>query len=135
MDYAQCRAILDKYGEDNCVQIIFDNGRVWLTKVPKLSDNPDEARKGIKMRDKDGHLVYHKFSEIVEFDEATDSMRKKEFQKSVNQKSRSLMWWWICTPLENIQGFSFLPKVGEGEPALTEEQIKVIIDNWDHCIV
>ena len=135
MDYAQCRQILDKYGEDNCVQIIFDNGRVWLTKIAKLSDDPAEARQGIVKRDEDGNIEYYKFSEIVEMDQETDSMRKKEFQKSVNYKSRERMWWWICTPLENIQGFSFLPKPGEGKPALTEKEIQTLIENWDHTIV
>ena len=51
MDITQAKAILDKYGRENCMQIIFDNGRVWLTCVPKRSKDPKEAKRGLPQRD------------------------------------------------------------------------------------
>ena len=129
MDYAQARAILDKYGEDRCMQIIFDNGRVWLTNVPKLSTDPMKRLRGIKERDANGHLVFYKFSELVELDEATDSIKMREYQHGVDMKTRDVIRWEIVNPIEGIQGFNFLPE------GITEEEERIIREYWDHTIV
>ena len=128
MDYAQARAILDKYGEDRCMQIIFDNGRVWLTNVPKLSDNPMDRLRGYKQRDAQGRIQFYKFSELVEFDEATDSVKMREHQHGVDMKTRDAIRWDIVTPIECIQGFNFLPD------DITEEEEYLIRTQWDHTI-
>ena len=128
MDYAQARAILDKYGEDRCMQIIFDNGRVWLTNVPKPAKDPIKAMRGYKEKDANGKIQFYKFSELVELDEATDSIKMREYQKAVDWKSERAIRWDIVSPIEGIQGFNFLP------PDLSEDEEYVIRTQWDHTI-
>ena len=128
MDYAQARAILDKYGEDRCMQIIFDNGRVWLTNVPKLSDNPMDRVRGYKQRDAQGRIQFYKFSELVEFDEETETVKMREHQHGVDMNTRDTIRWDIVNPIEGIQGFNFLPD------DITEEEEYIIRTQWDHTI-
>ena len=61
MDITQAKAILDKYGRENCMQIIFDNGRVWLTCVPKRSTDPKEAKRGLPARDPLTHKIIFEY--------------------------------------------------------------------------
>lgn len=129
MDYAQARKILDKYGEDNCMQIIFDNGRVWLTNLYELSDDPKEAMRGIPKRDENGKIVFLKFSDIVSFDEESDTVCKKTNQHGVDYKSMKTIRWDIVNPIEGIQGFNFLPQDA------TEQEKYIIRTQWDHTIV
>ena len=129
MDYAQARAILNKYGEDKCMQIIFDNGRVWLVNVPKPSKDPMKAMRGYKERDANNKIQFYKFSELVELDEETDSIKMREYQKAVDWKSERAIRWDIVSPIEGIQGFNFLP------PDISEDEEYVIRTQWDHTIV
>ena len=129
MDYAQVRAILDKYGEDRCMQIIFDNGRVWLTNVPKPAKDPIQAMRGYKEKDANGKIQFYKFSELVELDEETDSIKMRENQKAVDYKSEITIIWDIVNPIEGIQGFNFLPE------DITSDQEYLIRTQWDHTIV
>lgn len=129
MDYAQARAILDKYGEDRCMQIIFDNGRVWLVgNVAKPHPDPMKRRRGEKLRDADGNIVYYKFSELVEFDEETDSIKMREFQHGVDQEVKDVIQWDIVSPIEGIQGFNFIPK------EFDDKQAALIRKYWDPTI-
>jgi len=116
MDYAQVRAILDKYGEDKCIQIIFDNGRTWLLNVAKEATDPSQRRRGYKQRDANGRLVFLKFSELVELDEETDTIKMREYQHGVDVNTRNRIFWDIVNPIEGIQGFNFVP------PEFDEEQ-------------
>jgi hypothetical protein len=126
MDYAQARAILDKYGEDRCMQIIFDNGRVWLVgNIAKPHPDPMKRRRGEKLRDANGNIVYYKFSELVEFDEATDSIKMREFQHGVDQEVRDVIQWDIVNPIEGIQGFAFIPE------EFDDKQAALIRKYWD----
>ncbi len=129
MDYKQAREILDKYGEDKCMQIIFDNGRVWLTNVPKINSDPKKAVLGYPETDGNGKIQFYKFSEIVTMDEATDSIRKRTYQHGVDYNTREVIQWDIVNPIEGIQGFNFLPE------DVTEEQEYIIRSQWDHTIV
>ena len=129
MDYAQARAILDKYGEDRCMQIIFDNGRVWLTNVPKPAKDPLKAIRGYKEKDANGKIQFYKFSELIELDEETDSIKIRENQKGVDAVSEAKIRWDIVNPIEGIQGFNFLP------PDISEEEEYIIRTQWDHAIV
>ena len=129
MDYAQARKILDKYGEDNCVQIIFDNGRVWLTSEPKVNEDPVKAMRGIPQTDENGKIVFLKFSDLIELDEETDSIKKRTYQHGVDKRTRDTIQWDIVNPIEGIQGFNFLP------PDCTPEQEYIIRSQWDHFIV
>lgn len=128
MDYAQARAILDKYGEDKCLQIIFDNGRVWLTCVAKDATDPVQRRRGYKQRDANGKLIFYKFSELVELDEATDSIKMREYQHGVDVNTRNALYWDIVNPIEGIQGFTFVP------PDYDEEQEYILRSNFDVSI-
>lgn len=126
MDYAQARAILDKYGEDRCMQIIFDNGRVWLVgNIAKPHPDPMKRRRGEKLRDANGNIVYYKFSEIVELDEATDSIKMREFQHGVDQEVKDVVYWDIVNPIEGIQGFAFIPE------GTSPKQVAIIKKYWD----
>lgn len=125
MDYAQARAILDKYGEDRCIQIIFDNGRVWLINRMKPHDDPIKRQLGYKKKDANGKYVFYKFSELVEFDEETDTVKFREHQHGVDSKSHEAIRWDIVNPIECIQGFNFLP------PDLTPEEEYLIRTQWD----
>lgn len=128
MDYKQAVAILDKYGRDKCMQIIFDNGRVWLANVPKKNSDPVKARLGYPERDEKGNVVYYTFDELFQLDEATDSIQKIEYQHGTSQNIRDRINWLIVNPIEGIQGFNFLP------PNLSPEEEQFIRDNWDHSI-
>ena len=129
MDYAQARAILDKYGEDRCLQIIFDNGRVWLINRAKPDDDPTRRKLGYKKKGPDGKMVFYKFSELVELDEATDSIKFREYQHGVDGDSREAIRWDIVNPIEGIQGFNFLPE------GITPEEEYLIRSQWDVHIV
>lgn len=126
MDYAQARAILDKYGEDRCMQIIFDNGRTWLVgNIAKPHPDPMKRRRGEKLRDANGNIVYYKFSELVEFDEETDTIKMREFQHGVDQEVRDVIQWDIVNPIEGIQGFNFIPE------EFDDKQAALIRKYWD----
>ena len=126
MDYAQARAILDKYGEDRCMQIIFDNGRTWLVgNIAKPHPDPMKRRRGEKLRDANGNIVYYKFSELVEFDEETDTIKMREFQHGVDQEVRDVVQWDIVNPIEGIQGFNFIPE------EFDDKQAALIRKYWD----
>ena len=129
MDIAQAKAILDKYGRENCMQIIFDNGRVWLTCIPKRSENPTEAKRGLPQRDpvtKKIEFLY--FDDLITFDEASDSVCMKEHQPGSSQDAANYYNWLIVNPCEGIQGFAFIPK------ELPEEQKYRIREQWDHTL-
>ena len=128
MDYAQVRAILDKYGEDRCLQIIFDNGRTWLINRAKPADDPVKRRLGYKQKDENGKLVFYKFSELVELDEDTDTIKMREYQHGVDMKDSEAIRWDIVSPIEGIQGFNFLP------PDVTEDEEYLIRSQWDVTI-
>ena len=128
MDYAQVRAILDKYGEDRCLQIIFDNGRTWLINRAKPADDPVKRRLGYKQKDENGKLVFYKFSELVELDEDTDTIKMREYQHGVDMKDSEAIRWDIVSPIEGIQGFNFLP------PDITEDEEYLIRSQWDVTI-
>ena len=126
MDYAQARAILDKYGEDRCMQIIFDNGRTWLVgNIAKPHPDPMKRRRGETLRDANGNIVYYKFSELVEFDEETDTIKMREFQHGVDQEVRDVIQWDIVNPIEGIQGFNFIPE------EFDDKQAALIRKYWD----
>lgn len=129
MDYAQAKAILDKYGMENCIQIIFDNGRVWNLIVPKYSTNPKERQRGIKQKDANGRIQFERVADIIEFDEATDSIKMREYQHGVDMKSHELIRWDIVNPIEGIQGFNFFPEDA------TDDEKYIIRTQWDHYIV
>ena len=128
MDYAQVRAILDKYGEDRCLQIIFDNGRTWLINRAKPAEDPVKRRLGYKQKDENGKLVFYKFSELVELDEDTDTIKMREYQHGVDMKDSEAIRWDIVSPIEGIQGFNFLP------PDVTEDEEYLIRSQWDVTI-
>lgn len=128
MDYAQVRAILDKYGEDRCLQIIFDNGRTWLINRAKPAEDPVKRRLGYKQKDENGKLVFYKFSELVELDEDTDTIKMREYQHGVDMKDSEAIRWDIVSPIEGIQGFNFLP------PDITEDEEYLIRSQWDVTI-
>ena len=130
MDYSQAKAILDKYGMENCIQIIFDNGRVWNLIVPKLSDDPKERKRGIKQRDEEtGRILYEKVEDLIEFDVDTDSIKMREYQHGVDMGTRDLVRWEIVNPIEGIQGFNFFPEDA------TDDEKYWIRTQWDPTIV
>ena len=130
MDYSQAKAILDKYGMENCIQIIFDNGRVWNLIVPKLSEDPKERKRGIKQRDEEtGRILYEKVEDLIEFDVDTDSIKMREYQHGVDMGTRDLVRWEIVNPIEGIQGFNFFPEDA------TDDEKYWIRTQWDHTIV
>ena len=129
MDYSQAKAILDKYGMENCVQIIFDNGRVWNLIVPKLSEDPKERQRGIKQRDEQGRLIFEKVEDLIEFDVDTDSIKMREYQHGVDMATHELIRWEIVNPIECIQGFNFFPEDA------TDDEKYLIRTQWDHMIV
>lgn len=130
MDITQAKAILDKYGRENCMQIIFDNGRVWLTCVPKRSSDPKEAKRGLPARDPiTKKILFEYFDDLVTFDETTDSVCIKEHQPGTSQDASDYYNWYIVNPCEGIQGFTFIPS------DLPEEQKYRIREQWDHTIV
>jgi hypothetical protein len=128
MDMATFKSTLDKYGRDNLVEIIFDNVRTWLIKHPKLSDDPAEARRGISKRDENKNLVYTTFDEIVELDEANESIVKTEYLPGVDYDMAQKCRWKIVTHIEHVQGLIFLPADA------TDKEKQYILDHWDHTI-
>ena len=128
MDLATFKSTLDTYGRDNLVAIIFDNVRTWLIKHPQYSDDPNEARRGIRKKDENGNLVYTSFDDVVRIDDSNESIVKTEYLPGVDYEMAQKCRWEIVTHVEHIQGLLFLPQDA------TDKEKQYILDHWDHTI-
>ena len=125
MDCAQLRSIIEANGgTKKCIQIIFDNGRTWLTFRAKMDDKNYPVRDTVTNK-----IQFDRFDDLVIIDDATDSVKLLERQHGANKETRDAIRWYIVTPAECIQGLNFLP------PDISEEEEYKILTHWDHTIV
>lgn len=114
-------SILNKYGKDKILGIVFDNMRVWsLVKAKRDPNNPSYP-----LRDENGKKQFYTFDELVTIDTDAEAIVIREYQHGTTAKEREKIQWDIVTPVENIQGFRFAPV------DFTEDQIQYIKENWD----
>lgn len=128
MDLAQFKKMLDAHGADKCMQIIFDNGRVWLTSRPKPSSNPKDYARGLCERDENGKIVFNKFSDLVIINEDRETVTYIEFGHGVDANTADKIKYVVENPIEGIQGLAFIPD------GYSEEQEYFLRCNWDHMI-
>lgn len=99
MDLAAFKKVMETYGEDSCIAIIYDNVRTIVIN----EKNPDGT--------------YKKFSEVVKVDEENECLVYRHVMINCNHikdpELREAMSIDHVTPIENIQGFQFIvnPKI------------------------
>lgn len=123
MTLDEFNGILNTYGKDKILGIVFDNMRVWSLVVAKR--DPEKPSYPLI---EDGKKVFYTFDELVTIDTANNAIVIREYQGGTSIKGREYFQWDIVTPVENIQGFRFAPA------NFTEDQIQKLKENWDPTV-
>ena len=121
MTLDEFNGILNTYGKDKILGIVFDNMRVWSLVVTKR----DPEKPSYPLKDENGKTQFYSFDELVTIDSSNNAIVIREYQSGTSVLGRKKFQWDIVTPVENIQGFRFAPS------DYTEDQVYELKCNWD----
>lgn len=127
MDATSLNAILTKYGKDNCLQIMFNNGKVMNLVKFKMDSTAtillDRTKPTVDATTKK-HSFYT-FDELVTINTSENVLEKKEHEHVFSGIQENDYNWLAVYPIDMVSGFFFMPS------DLTEDQKYTMKSNWN----